>query len=95
MKVQMREVTGWDDLKAAGDYMMADRSVTDVRRATHGARFPIIVCPRCLRPGVCSNHTLVSERPLTIRASYLCGRAKAGGTCGFHGWVTGGWIEEG
>lgn len=93
MKIEMHEVQDWDDMKNAGDYMLANRSVSDPDRARLGTKIAIIVCPGCLRPGSCSAHTMVQERPLTIRASFLCGQHTAGGTCGWHGWVTDGWMD--
>jgi hypothetical protein len=99
MPVVMREVQTWDELEniqanQGGEYMMVDRSPCDPLRTTHGTRYPIIVCPRCKRPGACSNHTLVQEQPLTIRASYLCGQRKLGGSCRFHAMITDGVMTE-
>ena len=90
-RIEMHEVSGWNDLRNAGDYYMVLKG--------DGSKCPVIVCPQCLRPGVCSNHTLVQEKPLTIRASYLCGQHKVWpdgthGSCGWHGFVTDGIMES-
>ncbi len=104
MNVVMREVQSWAELEdltknQGGEYMLVTRSETDPRKATHGDKFPIVVCPRCKRPGSCSDHTLVKGSPLTIRASYLCGQNKfwpdgTQGTCGFHAMITDGVMVE-
>jgi hypothetical protein len=94
-RFEMHEVQDWPELKNAGDYMLCDRAADDPARATKGAKIAIIVCPKCLRHGACSDHTMVSERPLTIRASFLCGQHTAGNEqCGWHGWVTDGLMES-
>lgn len=91
MPVQMREFAHLDDIwvlskNQGGEYVMVQRS--------DGSRYPVIVCPRCKRPGSCSNHTLVQEKPLTIRASYLCNQNVRGNTCGYHAMVTDGFMTE-
>jgi len=87
MKIEMHLVADWDNLRNGGDYIMASRH--------DGSRFPIIVCPKCLKPCGCSKHTLVQETPLTIRASFLCAQRMPDGTgtCGWHGWITAGFME--
>jgi hypothetical protein len=79
-RFEMHEVADWDDLTNAGDYMFVSRSATDPDLSVKGARVAVIVCPKCLRPGSCSAHTMISEKPLTIRASYLCGQPVGGPT---------------
>jgi hypothetical protein len=86
--IEMHEVGSVAELKNAGDYLLVERNETDPKRATHGTKYPMIVCPGCLRAGSCANHALVSERPLTITASFLC-RKPEGREC-WHGWVTDG-----
>ena len=81
----MHEVEEWEKLINAGDYMFCKRS--------DGTEFPIIVCPRCLKGGSCSGHTLVQRSPLTIRASFLCSQPHEGKTCGWHGMITDGVME--
>ena len=95
-RIEMHEVQGWDEMKNPGDYMMVDRSKSDERAASKGSRFAIIVCPKCLKPGACSDHKLVQETPLTIRASFLCGQRMPDGSrtdCQWHGYVTDGFME--
>ena len=95
MRVEMHEVQSWEELANPGDYMMCQRSQTDPDRATKGEEFPMIVCPKCRKPGSCSAHTLVQSSPLTIRASFLCPQAMPDGSglCKWHGFITDGVME--
>jgi hypothetical protein len=89
MKVEMNEVNSLEELLQghSGDYMFAQRS--------DGSKYPIIVCPKCLKPCSCSRHTLVQESPLTIRASFgPCNQyVKDKEVCKWHGWITDGIME--
>ncbi len=84
MKIEMHEKKDWNDLNEPGDYLMATRP--------DESKFPVIVCPKCLRPGGCPQHTLMSEDPLTIAPSFRC-VSDGGRTC-WHGWVKNGVMEE-
>ncbi len=94
-RIEMHEVRTWDELLNPGDYLFCQRSEDDPTRATHGIEFPIIVCPKCRKAGSCSAHTLVQKSPLTIRASFLCQQQMpdGSGVCGWHGFITDGWME--
>ena len=83
MRVAMHERVPSDAVDA-GDYWLEKRA--------DGSEFPVIICPKCIKPGRCSNHILVQRSPLTIRASFLCHQSMPDGTgtCGWHGWVTDG-----
>jgi hypothetical protein len=86
--IEMHEVSSVGELKNAGDYVMETRDADDPRRATLGEKYPIIACPGCLMPCGTALHTLVSEKPLTITASFL--HRNADGSECWHGWVTDG-----
>jgi hypothetical protein len=77
--IQMHEVESGDHLTVPGDFRIIQRAA--------GVQYPVIVCPGCVKPASCGNHTMLSRNPLTIRASFLC-------SCGWHGWVTEGTMVE-
>lgn len=54
----------------------------------------VIVCPRCKRPGKCSQHRVLSERPLTLNGSFLCTQKINGVLCGYHGHAIDGRLTE-